>query len=110
MLTAYTIYRVGQEPEKTEAELPSEPGYHALKGLISPLLDGADLEHVTVLHEGTRHDMFVDEMGSVKGLPRNEPATAIYRNNWLTQHPSVDAESIAAIYGTAILFHRRVWF
>jgi hypothetical protein len=53
--------------------------------------------------------MFVDETG-VGRLPRNEAATAIYRNNWLTQHPSVPAESISAIYGTAVLFARRVWF
>lgn len=110
MLTGFTIYRVGKEPERAVAELPADPGYLRLKAIINPLLGGAELEHVSVLHAGGRLDMFVDECGSINGLLRNEPATVIYRNNWLTQHPDTAPESIAAIYGTAILFDRRVWF
>lgn len=109
MLTRFTIFRVGQEPKTAEADLPPEPGYHALKAIINPLLDG-ELEHVTVLHEDERRDMFVDENGVLKELPRNEAATAIYRNNWLTQHPDAAPEDLSAIYGTAVLFSRRVWF
>jgi len=109
--TTYTIFRVGVAPETVETDLPAEPGYDALKQLIGPLIDGEPLEHVTVLHEGERRDMFVDENSALTGLPRNEAATAIYRNNWLTRHPGADPESIPAIYGTAILFpDRQVWF
>jgi hypothetical protein len=54
--------------------------------------------------------MFVDEMGLPKNLPRNEKATEIYRNNWLTQHPGADPDSLPHIAGTAVIFSRRVWF
>ncbi len=116
MMTAYTIFRADQEPEQAEADLPAQPGYAALAALIEPILDGAPLEHVAVLYEGERRDMFVDELGAValttRGpLPRNEAATTIYRNRWLSQHPGADPESIPAIYGTAVLFTgRQVWF
>ena len=110
MLTSYTALRPAAEPEIRETELAPEPGYIRLKAVVTPLLDGADLERVSVLHDGERADMFVDEMSAVKGLPRNEAATAIYRNNWLTQHPGEDPESLPAIYGPAVLFSRRVWF
>ncbi len=111
MKTEYTIFRPGSENgESGEVDWPAEPGYDLMKALIEPLLDGAHLEHVTVLHEGERRDMFVDEMGSVNGLPVNALATPIYRNNWLTRHPNVQPDSMPAIHGTAILFARRVWF
>lgn len=74
-----------------------------------PLLDGGDLEHVSVLFGGRRADMFVDDRGIEKDLPRNEAATAIYRANWLSRHPGADPESIPAIYGLAVLFDRIVW-
>lgn len=110
-MTDITIMRPDAEPEvQPVADLAPQPGYRALKAIVEPLIDGAALEHVTVLHEGERRDMFVDECGSLNGLPRNEEATAIYRNNWLTQHPEEDPESLPAIYGPAVLFSRRVWF
>ena len=55
-------------------------------------------------------DMFVDEDGLTKRLPRNKKATAIYRNNWLTQHPNTDPESMACIVGPAVVFSARVWY
>ncbi len=109
-MTTMIIFRVGAEPETRTVSLEPEPGYDVLKGLIDPCLGGGHLEHVTVLHEGQRTDMFVDDESVAKGLPRNEAATAIYRNNWLTQHPEDDPESLPAIYGPAILMSRRVWF
>lgn len=110
-MTTITIMRPGAPEEVRPVEqLADDPGYPALKAIVEPFLDGGDLEHVTVLHDGKRTDMFVDECGSLKGLPRNEPATSIYRNNWLTQHPKEDPESLPAIYGPAVLFSRRVWF
>lgn len=116
MMTSYTIFRVGQEPERASIDWPEEPGYDRLKRMICPLLgDDEPLEHVAVLHDGERRDMFVSELGAValttRGpLPRNEAATAIYRNNTLTRYPETDPEDIPAIYGTAILFDRIVWF
>jgi hypothetical protein len=80
------------------------PGYDRLSALIKPLLYGADLEHVAVLYDGQRRDMFVDENGHAKVLPRNEVATQIYRHNWLTQHPKTVPESMAYIVGVAVLF------
>jgi hypothetical protein len=109
-MTTITIMRPGLPDQSRPVELADQPGYPSLVAIIRPLLDGCDLEHVTVLHGGKRTDMFVDEMSSVKGLPRNEPATAIYRNNWLTQHPEEAPEGLPAIYGPAVLFSRRVWF
>lgn len=115
MKTSYTIIRVGTEPEQVETELPDYPGYDKIKRIIGPLIGFEPLEHVAVLHDGERTDMFVSELGSLAlttrpPLPRNEAATAIYRNNWLTRNPGTDPESMPAIYGTAILFDRRVWF
>ena len=116
--TTYTVYR----PDGTRTigcvMWPAEPGYGLIKELIEPLLDEErreDLEHVTVLHEGKRADMFVAECGRLPmtwrpPLSRNEDATTIYRNNYLTQHPGFDPEKIADIRGVAILFDRQVWF
>lgn len=109
-MTTMTIMRPDGETEAREIDLLDDPGYHRLKDLLHPLLDGGVLEHVTVLHDGKRTDMFVDDCGLLKSLPRNEAATAIYRNNWLTQHPDEEPESLPAIHGPAILFSRRVWF
>jgi hypothetical protein len=105
------------------------PGYDALKKFIVPELakhNGREgnLERVAVLLTAdvmisfkalTRAmpaDMFVDDEGAVPdhGLPRNEQATAIYRNNWLTNNKGTDPETLPAIYGCAILFMGRVWF
>lgn len=110
MKTTYHVLRVGKQLETASADLPEQPGYDKLRKLITPLLDGANLEHVAVLHDGKRTDMFVDDTGALKGLPLNPEATAIYRNNTMSQHPETDPESLPAIYGPAILFDRRVWF
>lgn len=88
MNTIITIMRPGQEAEQREVVLPDNPGFHRLDALLRPLLDGKHLD----------------------GLPRNEAATPIYRNNWLRQHPKDEPESLPAIYGPAVLFNRRVWF
>lgn len=108
--TPYQIFRVDGTLETASVDWPKEPGYKEIAKLIMPILDGAELEHVTVLHDGKRADMFVDEMGRMKPLTRNEVATVIYRNNWMTQHPSVDPETLPWIAGTAVLFLRRVWY
>lgn len=106
--TSYRIIRCNGETEDRTIEWPAEPGFRAIAALIRPILDGADPEHVAVLYQGKRRDMFVDEIGLVKGLPRNNIATAIYRNNWLTRHPGTEPESLNFIAGTAVLFPDRI--
>ena len=86
------------------------PTFHELRDLIEPMLDGGDMEHVTVFWQGHYTDMFVDEVGHRKGLDRNERATDIYRANVLTheRHPP-QPEDMPWIAGPAVLFDKRVW-
>lgn len=110
-VTAFTIFRPGAEPQAGAALLPAQPGYVQLDAVLRPLLDGGDPERVNVFWDGRYTDMFVDVVGTLKGLPRNETATAIYRNNWLTHRdPNTPPEDLPAIYGPAVLFSRKVWF
>jgi hypothetical protein len=109
--TEYTIIRANGDEQVHTVELPAEPDYFQLKAVIQPIIgEHNDFERVAVLHDGQATDLFVDENGLLKGLPRNERATAIYRHNWLTQHPGTDPETLPWIVGVAVLFSRRVWF
>lgn len=108
--TNYRVFHVDGTTTSHMVEWPEDPGYDRIRILMEPILSGGHLEHVTVLHGGRAADMFVDEEGLIKGLPRNEAATKIYRNNWLTKHPKTDPETISFIAGNAVLFERRVWF
>lgn len=110
MLATYHIYKPSHPVETKQVDWPEQPGFKQINELVKPLLEGANLEHVTVLHNGKRADMFVDEVGALKRLPVNAEATAIYRANWMQQHPGTDPNSLPEIYGTAILFDRQVWF
>jgi hypothetical protein len=103
-----TIMRPTGLSEERELNKFTDPNFGDLRALLDPILED-HLEHVTVLHEGERRDMFVGECSALGDHDRNEAATAIYRNNWLTQHPEEDPESLPAIYGPAVLFHGRVW-
>lgn len=89
---------------------PKEPGYHKIKDLVSPLIGGGFIEHVSVLHDGRPRDMFVDGDGHQKGMPRNERATAIYRTYAMSRNPGGDPEDLPSIVGPAVLFTKRVWF
>jgi hypothetical protein len=110
METKYTVILPDGTQMHCTADLPEDPGYERLARIVHPLLgEGNFMDHVTVLHEGKYTDMFVDESGIRKGLERNEKATAIYRNNWLSSHPDVNPENLNCILGIAVLFHRRVW-
>lgn len=111
MNTIATIIRADGTEEKRELDWPQEPDYFTISVFASPILGaGRPIEHVTVLHDGQYTDMFVDECGLLDNLPRNEKATAIYRNNVLTNEPGTDPDSLPHIAGTAILMSRRVWF
>lgn len=105
--------------EKHEVELTSTPSSVELHQFIDPLLGTRQFEHVLVYPSetgwlGADHyrDMFVDETGMVKGLPRNIAATALYRRNFLVhqQPPVDDDDTLPAIYGPAVFFpDRKVW-
>ena len=117
MKTEYSIYRAGHaSPERHEIDWPDDPGYDRIKTLVEPLLGaGEPLEHVAVLYNGERHDMFVSEVGQLQlttrgPLPINAAATAVYRCNWLTHHPDTNPDDLPNIAGVAVLFHRPVWF
>ena len=111
MKFCYTIYRADGTEEQGEVDWPEHPSYVQIKTLTEPIV-GGPLEHVTVLHDGERADMFVDELGHMRKSgpkPRNEKGTTIYRNNWLTRHPEAEPESLPHIVGDVVLFHRVVW-
>ena len=104
-----------EEPsERRTFLLPAQPTYGELAELMK-LLGVKDCEHVTVLADFAgglnfrRADMFVDEMGHPKGLPRNEAATAIYRRNALLHQGVKDPEALDWIAGPAVLFEREIW-
>ena len=103
-------------PNETRTfELPERPAYGELRELLRLLLGDVDPEHVSVLADFAgglvfkRADMFVDEMGHRKGLPRNENATVIYPRNALLHQGVRDPETLNWIAGPAILFERIVW-
>lgn len=89
---------------------PREPHSDLINELCRPLIGGGFIERVAVLHDGAPMDMVVDEQGHMKGLPRNEQATAIYRAASLRRDPDLDPETLPWIAGPAVLFLRRVWF
>lgn len=104
MDTIYHVYEPGKlKPLVGVIDWPEEPTYDQIRALTKLHIDGW-LEHVTVLYEGQRRDMLVDEEGLLKHLPVNEVATKIY---WTAS----GARSGSPIVGTAILFpDRRIWF
>ncbi|MBC6714772.1 hypothetical protein H9Q09_01050 [Aurantimonas sp. DM33-3] len=97
-------------PEERTVMLKPEPSYDHLKELLAPIFQPGGFEHLTVLYQGERRDMFVGENSALGSQPRNITATAIYRNAWLTRNPLDDPESLPPVCGAAVLFSRRVWF
>ena len=105
----YRVIPIDDSAVKTgSVEWPTEPGFDAINKLVQPLIGGGHIEHVSVLHDGKRRDMFVDEEGRVKGMVRNDRATAIYRAAYMSRHPESDPEKLPHIAGPAVLFTRRV--
>jgi hypothetical protein len=109
------IMRPEAPNHKMEIELVKYPSYDTLKTLLGPIIGCHHIEHVSVLadFEGAtafrRADMFVDEDGHAKGLPRNGNATEIYRRNATIHQDVKDQETLSWIAGTAVLFDRIVW-
>jgi hypothetical protein len=112
--TEFVILFPNGRRENRVAQLADEPGFEALDALIRPLIGGGDIEHVWVRTDGEdgvgRTSMFVDDCGHLKGCPRNEEATDLYRRAHMARHPSTDPETLPCIVGVAVVFERRVWF
>lgn len=115
MKTRYTIMRPEEPNTGGEIDWPREPTFDQIDRLVRPLLNGASLEHVSVLADFKgglnfkRADMFVDESGAMKDLPINGNATAIYRRHSII-NKGAKADDLPAIHGPAILFERIVWY
>ncbi|QGY05566.1 hypothetical protein MMSR116_29465 [Methylobacterium mesophilicum SR1.6/6] len=108
MKTGLLILRCDGSRDDRVVDMTGDPGLAELRDVLEPILGGR-LEHVAVLHEGRRADMFVHEDGHGEGLPRNEAATAIYRASWLERHPADPPETLPWIAGPAVVFGRTVW-
>jgi hypothetical protein len=109
-----TTYRVFSEAgtfADHEILMDEKPLYADLRSLVEPHLRGARPMHVRVLCPllGKWTDMFVDEMGALRRLPRNDAATKIYRNGFLSKRPDDDPEKLPYIAGTAVVFLRPIW-
>lgn len=108
MKTSILILRAGSAHEAREIDMAGDPGLAELRDVLEPILGGRP-EHVAVLHEGRRADMFVHEDGHGEGLPRNDAATAIYRASWMQRHPETNPNALPWIAGDAVIFDRTVW-
>ena len=111
------VYRPGAAAPEVH-ELP-DGDYSSVYKQIKAWLDGGAPEHVSVLwlhpekYINKRSDMFVDEVGQLKGLPRNDKATEIYRRATMLGRSAApkpaDPEELPWIAGTAIVFDRIIW-
>ncbi len=113
----YTVYLTDGTSTKHTWDIDTDdPGYDKIKALVGPLIgDGEPFEHVSVLHNGERADMFVAEMGALttpkRGpLPTNDAATKVYRAATMRHAPRTHPDSLPCIYGPAVLFDEQVWF
>jgi hypothetical protein len=109
--TKYRVFSEAGTFADHEILMDEKPSYDDLRSLVEPHLGGARLMHVRVLCPllGAWTDMFVDEMGALRRLPRNDDATRIYRNGFLSKRPDDDPEKLPYIAGTAVVFLRQVW-
>jgi hypothetical protein len=115
METRVLVMKPGEPNETRTFELPERPRYNEIVDLVELLIGVTRAEHVTVIADFSgglafrESDLFVDEMGHPKGLPRNENATIIYRRNALLHQGVKDPETLPWIAGPAVLFERIVW-
>lgn len=101
----YRVIEADGREQRGAAEMSEPPTMGELHALVESHLN-APMFRITVkrVGDGTQA-MFIEELAEIKELPRNEKATAIYREQWMADHPKADAEQMPAIYGTAILFY-----
>lgn len=102
--TKFTVYPMN--PDGTPGEiikkvidLPKEPNYQQLKGILEEWFGREWFEHVFIdVKSGNPKSMFVDESGMIKSLPLNRVVSAkdeFYPGN---------------IFGIAVVCDRRVWY
>lgn len=109
--TTFHVYRPAAEKRETHTVmLVSEPSYDEIKAVVGPYLEDGRMEHVSILFNGVRSDMFVDEDFNEKGLELNEEATKIYHASSLQREPEADTSDWPKIRGVAVVFDRRIWF
>jgi hypothetical protein len=109
--TKYRVFTEAGTVTDHEILMEKKPVYEDLRSVVEPHLGGARLMHVRVLCPEIGHwtDMFIDDMGALKRLPRNEAATKLYRNGFLSKSPNEDPEKLPYIAGPAVVFSRSVW-
>ena len=101
------VMRPGEPAETVAFEPePGKPNPYELENVLAAIFGSAILERLAVLAEfegGTEYAylyMITDVNGTLKGLPRNDDATTIYRRNILHRKLGYDP---GAIYGPAVL-------
>lgn len=124
MKTGYTILRAKVnsyvlDREDGTVDWDEDPGYETLSQFFRLSLGDTNawMERVTVYWPSAKPkgsdssfivtDMLVDEEGMLKRLPVNAGATALYHQQAIVNGYSGE---LSPICGTAIVFHRRVWF
>lgn len=85
-----------------EALISEEPG--SLERVARQYLDGGSAIRGEVIINGRVYGMYIDALCHLKDLPRNELATALYRAEYLAEHPEIGPESLPFIAGPAVLF------
>ena len=100
------VYQPGaHEPEIRDLEkLPQ--GYDQIKAIVEPILKQR-LEHVSVLWQGKRADMFVGDESALDDLPVNRLATEIYHA--AGKQRGANMAGAPVIYGPAVVFDQIVW-
>ena len=88
--------------------LPETPDLEVLNAVLRPLIGGAFV-HVHIAAEDGLRDMFVHETGEIDRLPVNPVASQLYRAGLLTSNLDTRPDDLPPIYGTAVVFTRRVW-
>ena len=114
VLRIVRIYKPGEPMIQETKMLPAAPGFKDLE-FVHDIIGCTHLEHVSVLFEGQRNDMFCDEDFREKGLPFNLAATEIYRAATMSRIKAgavlrCSILDLPMICGTAIVITPRVWF
>jgi hypothetical protein len=109
--TRYRVFTETGGRVDHEILMEKKPVYQDLFALVEPHLGGASPMHIRVLCPflNAWTDMFIDDMGALKRLPRNEEATRIFRNGYLAKRPGDDPEKLPYIAGPAVVFLRSLW-
>jgi hypothetical protein len=108
----YEVIYANGKVEKGDFDLDPDPKkVHVAAALIMRAVIGRDNhpERVTVYWEGSYREMYVDEVGGLTGLPRNQKATDIYRNNVMQHEPGKhQPNDLPWVHGDVVLFDIRL--